>query len=217
MLAHEIRNPLGIIKTSSQVLRMKSSLPPEGERMVGFVLDEVERIDHLVYELLDYARPRTLDWQPVDVNAELVGVLAFAAPDLERRGIRVTREMAEQDCIIQADAAQLHQVFLNIVLNAMDAMPKGGELTCCVQREADMVTVTITDTGPGIDPAVRDRLFEPFVTTKPRGTGLGLARVRHILEQHGGTVACESVVGEGTAFTFRLPQQAPGMGGEASS
>ncbi len=215
VMAHEIRNPLGIIKTSTQVLRMKSTLSPEGEKMVDFVLDEVGRIDHLLHELLDYARPRTLDRQPVDVGAELAGVLAFAAPDLEQRGIRVAMQAPSGSFIIQADGGRLHQVFLNIILNAMDAMPGGGLLTCRVEQSGQGVVVSIADTGSGIDPSVRDRLFEPFVTTKPRGTGLGLARVRHILEQHGGTISCESLEGVGSLFVMCLPF-APASPGEIS-
>lgn len=212
VLAHEIRNPLGIIKTSTQVLRMKSKLPPDGEKMAGFVLEEVGRIDHLVHDLLDYARPRTIHRRPVDVGAELLGVLAFASPDLEQRGIHVAQQGSPGPYVIQADAEQLHQVFLNIVLNAMDAMTDGGVLTSMIDCEGDWLIVRISDTGPGVDPDVRDRLFDPFVTTKPRGTGLGLARVRHIVEQHGGTVACESISGVGTSFILRLPIAPPEKG-----
>lgn len=213
VLAHEIRNPLGIIKTSSQVLRMKSALPPEGERLVGFVLDEVGRIDHLVQDLLDFARPRTLHRRSVDVAAELADTLSFAAHDLEQRGIAVVRPGVPGPFIIQADAEQLHQVFLNIVLNAMDAMPDGGTLTTRVEREGKQVAVHIADTGAGIEPDIRDRLFDPFVTTKPRGTGLGLARVRHIVELHGGSVSCDSTIGVGTCFTLLLPSAPPDQGG----
>jgi signal transduction histidine kinase len=215
VLAHEIRNPLGIIKTSSQVLRMKSALPPEGEKLVGFVLEEVGRIDHLVQDLLDFARPRILQRRPVDVALELYNTLSFAAHELEKHGILVERPGLPGTFIIQADAEQLHQVFLNIVLNAMDAMPDGGTLTTQVEREGDRVLVSIADTGTGIDPEVRERLFEPFVTTKPRGTGLGLARVRHIVEQHGGTVTCDSEPGVGTCFTLRLPSAPPEQGRDA--
>lgn len=212
VLAHEIRNPLGIIKTSTQVLRMKSKLPPDGERMTGFVLEEVGRIDHLVHDLLDYARPRTIHRRPVDVGSELLGVLSFAGPDLEQRRIHVAQQGSPGPYVIQADAEQLHQVFLNIVLNAMDAMADGGVLTSLIDREGDWIVVRISDTGPGVDPEVHDRLFDPFVTTKPRGTGLGLARVRHIVEQHGGTVACESIAGVGTSFILRLPIAPPDKG-----
>ncbi|GGE77046.1 hypothetical protein GCM10011317_37640 [Niveispirillum cyanobacteriorum] len=98
--------------------------------------------------LLDYARPRTLDRQPVDVGAKLAGVLAFAAPDLERRGIRVTIQAPSGSFIIQADGGRLHQVFLNIILNAMDAMPGGGLLTCRVEQSGERVVFSIADTGP---------------------------------------------------------------------
>lgn len=215
VLAHEIRNPLGIIKTSSQVLRMTADLPTEGEKLIGFVLDEVGRIDHLVHDLLDYARPRTLRRAEVDIAAELDDVLAFAANDLEQRGIRTRREGALGPLFIQADGEQLHQVFLNILLNAMEAMPDGGCVTVGIDMLEDTVQVRIADTGRGVDPDIKDRLFDPFVTTKPRGTGLGLARVRHIVEQHGGTVTCDSRPGIGTCFILHLPKS-PSEQGEAS-
>lgn len=214
VLAHEIRNPLGIIKTSSQVLRMKAALPPASEKLIGFVLDEVGRIEGLVRELLDYARPKAVGRHPVDVAAVLKGVLDFTAAELARRNIAVTVTGDGSNAVVTGDGAQLHQAFLNILLNAMDAMPNGGTLTVTCSTDGGEVAVAITDTGSGVAAEVRDRLFDPFVTTKRRGTGLGLARVRDVMEQHGGSVQCDSAPGVGTTFTLRLPKH-PDRQGDA--
>lgn len=205
VMAHEIRNPLGIIKTSSQVLRMKVPLPQASERLVSFVLDEVGRIEKLVQELLDYAQPKTIARLPVDIGAELNTVLEFTAPELAQRRIAVQTAWPTGKAVAMGDGTRLHQAFLNILLNAMDAMPDGGTLTVTVAREEGEIVIGIGDTGAGVAAEVQDRIFDPFVTTKPRGTGLGLARVRDVMEQHGGSIHFDSVPGVGTTFTLRLP------------
>lgn len=213
VMAHEIRNPLGIIKTSSQVLRMKFQLPQASERLISFVLDEVGRIEKLVQELLDYAQPKTIARLPVDIGAELHTVLEFTAPELAQRRIAVQTAWPTGRAVAMGDGTRLHQAFLNILLNAMDAMPDGGTLTVAVAREDGDIVVTIGDTGAGVSTEVQDRIFDPFVTTKPRGTGLGLARVRDVMEQHGGSIHFDSLPGVGTTFTLRLPM-VPGSEGD---
>lgn len=205
VIAHEIRNPLGIIKTSSQVLGMKSQSPEASNRLIGFVLDEVGRMEALVQELLDYARPKTALRQPVDLVAQLRNVLDFAAGEMARRNVVLKAELPDRPIPVQGDAAQLHQAFLNILLNALDAMPDGGELTVTAARDGDEAVIGVGDTGVGISEELSGRIFEPFVTTKRRGTGLGLARVHDIMERHGGSVRFVSVPFAGTTFTLRLP------------
>lgn len=205
-IAHEIRNPLGIIKTSSQVIRMKSQLADGSDRLIGFILEEVDRIDRLVQDLLDYVRPKEPENEPLDLFRDVVTrVLEFAAPELERR--RVTQAIVEPgaETPILGDRRRLYDAILNIVLNAMDAMPDGGQLTVIVRRQQAFVMAQIEDSGVGVEEAVRDRIFEPFVTSKPRGTGLGLAKVRSVVEQHGGRIELRSTVGEGASFTLYFP------------
>lgn len=205
VIAHEIRNPLGIIKTSSQVLRMKSQPPEATDRLIGFVLDEVGRMEALVQELLDYARPKTALRQAVDLAAELRDVLEFTAGEMARLSIVPQVELPAGRLAVQGDAAQLHQALINILLNAMEAMPEGGTLTVTALQEGDEVVVSVGDTGVGIPEDLRDRIFEPFVTTKRRGTGLGLARVQDILERHGGSIRFVSAAAAGSTFVLRLP------------
>ncbi|WP_042444388.1 sensor histidine kinase [Azospirillum sp. B510] len=205
VIAHEIRNPLGIIKTSSQVLRMKSQPPEASDRLIGFVLDEVGRMEALVQELLDYARPKAAMRQVVDLGAELRNVLEFIAAEMFRRRVLPKVELPDGPLPVQGDPSQLHQALLNILLNAMEAMPDGGALSVTALREGDEVAVSIADTGVGIPEDLRDRVFEPFVTTKRRGTGLGLARVQDIMERHGGSVHFVSAPAVGSTFILRLP------------
>lgn len=205
-IAHEIRNPLGIIKTSGQVIRMKAPLADGSDRLIGFILDEVDRIDRLVQDLLDYVRPKEPQHETLDLHRDVVlRVLDFAAPELARRG--VSRALAGPDAPlpILGDRRHLYDALLNIVLNAMDAMPEGGQLTVDVRREGGEAVARIEDSGAGVPEAIRERVFDPFVTSKPRGTGLGLAKVRAVVEQHGGRVDFRSVEGEGTTFTLRFP------------
>jgi two-component system, NtrC family, sensor histidine kinase HydH len=205
-IAHEIRNPLGIIKTSSQVLRMKQQLPEASDRLVGFVLDEVGRIDQLVQDLLDYVRPADMTLGPLDLFQDVVRrTMDFATPEMQRRNITVSVVPPQGQTPIHGNAARLHQALLNLVLNAADAMPAGGRLTVMVWREGASVVLSVEDTGGGISEAMRTRLFEPFVTDKPRGTGLGLAKVWSVMEQHGGTVTFHSEPEEGTTFLLTFP------------
>lgn len=205
VIAHEIRNPLGIIKTSSEVIRTHGSLPTASERLLTFVLDEVGRIDHLVQDMLDYVSPVTTIEMLVDVRAELANVLEFARPELAKRRVVPLLLASGQDLVVLGDPRQLRQAFLNLVLNAIDAMPEGGQVTAAVSREDGAVIVSIVDSGVGVAAAIAGRMFEPFVTDKAHGTGLGLARVLHVVEAHGGTIAFSSAPGQGTCFTMRLP------------
>lgn len=208
VIAHEIRNPLGIIKTSVEVIGMRGAVPADKDRLIGFVIDEVRRIDGLVQDLLDYVRPKETIRIPVDLGEEMDRVLDFVGPELAARQIVPLLLAPATDTIVQGDPAALHQAFLNVVINAMDAMPGGGRLTVAVAREGEEVVVSIADSGGGVDPAIRDRMFDPFVTDKPHGTGLGLARVLDVVESHGGSVVCQSTPGQGATFTLRLPAHA---------
>lgn len=208
-IAHEIRNPLGIIKTSSEVIRMKSPLPEGAARLIGFILEEVDRIDDHVRDLLDYVRPRELRLEPIDLHRDVVvRALEFVTPELQKRGLTGAVNEPVAPTPILGDRDGLHGALLNIFLNAMDATPPGGRLTVLVRNEDGAAIVAIEDTGSGVPDELKDRIFEPFVTSKPKGTGLGLAKVRSVIEQHGGTVGFDSVEGEGSTFRLSLPLRA---------
>lgn len=206
VIAHEIRNPLGIIKTSAELVRRKTPMAPSEDRLMMFVLDEVQRIDRLVKELLDYARPPQCSAVPLDLVAFIVQpALDFVAPELRRRNISLIARLPDHPLPIQGDKDLLHQALLNLIINAMDAAGDGGHIIVRAELEADAVVLHVEDNGPGIPEDVRATLFEPFVTTKVNGTGLGLATVRSTVEVHGGEVTCADAPERGAIFTIRLP------------
>lgn len=185
---------------------MKAPLGDDSNRLIGFVLEEVDRIDRLVQDLLDYVRPKEADKLALDLHRDVIlRVLEFAAPELERRGVSQALSVAPGDTPILGDRRRLHEAFLNIVINALDAMPDGGVLTVTVQRQDGDALVEIEDTGAGVPAEIRDRVFDPFVTAKPRGTGLGLAKVRSVVDQHDGQIDFRTEDGAGTTFTLRFP------------
>ncbi len=220
VIAHEIRNPLGIIKTASELVRRKSALAPSEDRLVGFVLDEVNRIERLVQELLDYGGSTACNRAPLDLMAEVVQpALDFSAPELKRRGLTLEFQPSQVPVMILGDRDQLHQVLLNLLINAMDAVGMQGHIIVRVVRGTATARIDVEDNGTGIAPDMIGRLFEPFVTSKAKGTGLGLAKVRATLEAHEGTVECRNVMDHGAIFTIRLPllQQSEAAGGADNS
>lgn len=220
VIAHEIRNPLGIIKTASELVRRKSKLAPSEDRLVGFVLDEVNRIERLVQELLDYGGPAPCTRAPLDLMTDVVQpALDFSAPELKRRGLTLEFQPSPVPVMILGDRDQLHQVLLNLLINAMDAAGAKGHIVVRVLRGVATARVDVEDNGTGIAPDMLDRLFEPFVTSKAKGTGLGLAKVRATLEAHEGTIECRNAVDRGAIFTIRLPLllQSEAVGGAVHS
>ena len=166
---------------------------------------EVDRLNGVTEQYLRFARlPRpTLESQ--DLNEVLAGLLDFLAPELAAAGVRVRRELDPALPATRGDEAQLRAVFLNLLRNAREAMPGGGTITVRTRPAEGGVEAEVGDTGGGIPPGDLTRIFEPFYSTKERGTGLGLAFTQQVIEEHGGTIRCESAVGRGTVFTLRLP------------
>jgi len=209
VMAHEIRNPLGIIKTSAELVRRKTAMAPSEDRLMGFVLEEVDRIDRLVMELLDYARPRHAALLPIDLVADVVRpALGFIAPEIAGRDITLATRLPDGPVPVLGDADQLHQALLNLLLNALDAAGAGGHVVVRAGTCGERASLEVEDNGAGVAPEVRDSLFDPFITTKVNGTGLGLATVRSTVEAHGGAVAYAEAPEGGAIFTIRIPLQA---------
>jgi two-component system NtrC family sensor kinase len=216
-LAHQIGTPLTVIGGRADALRRRHADDPQLSRNLQVISDQMNRIARIVREMLQFAQVKALNPVPVDL-AELVGsVLEFLEPRLEADGIAVRRQIPEVPAV-PADPDQLYEVFLNLIVNAIDSMAGGGTLTVTAERarrdhpEApgiarDVVSVTIADTGPGIAPEDLSRIFQPFFTTKAvgRGTGLGLSVAYGIVREHGGWLAVASGPGPGAAFTVHLP------------
>lgn len=210
VIAHEVRNPLGIIKTSTEVVRNRAKLGVAESKMLGYVIDEVRRIETLIRDFLDFAQPKAPVMSVFPMRNVIDRVAAFAAPELARRKLSLSVEDKTAGAMIKGDADQLHQACLNLVLNAMDAMPAGGVVNATVTGDEATVSLTIRDHGSGVPEAIRPEIFNPFFTTKAKGTGLGLAKVQGVAEAHGGQAVCDSLEGQGAAFTMTLPRAQPG-------
>ncbi len=218
-LAHEIRNPLSSIKGAVQYLDPKA-LPPAESELMEVLVDEVNRLNNVVTQFLEYARPMRTTFQPANINEVLAKTMKLLQGHELPERVEVRLELEPELPQVSCDADQLKQVFINLTLNAAQAMPKGGALTVVTRRPranewhldekepryiGNQVELRFTDTGGGIPEEVRSRLFIPFYTTKEKGTGLGLAICQRIVKNHGGTIEVESRPGEGTTFILRLP------------
>jgi len=203
MLAHEIRNPLGIIRGSAETLAERYGIGDD--ELYRFIPEEVDRLHRTLSSYLDFARTDRPAGHE-DLADALERTLALTAGELERRGIVVERDLAEGPWPVRADAHRLQQAFLNLVLNAKDAMAAGGTLTVRLGRRGTRIRVEFADTGVGMDEATRARSLEPFYTSKEKGSGLGLAVVRRVAEDAGGRVEILSRPGEGTTVILTFPE-----------
>ena len=204
--AHEIRNPLSSMRMLAQMLMRKEDLSESKRKQsMQYILEEIERIDVIVKGFMDFAHPAALQLAPHNLNQVLQEVLNLMEANLNHHQISLIKKFTPDLPPVALDRDKLKQAFMNIVLNAMDAMPEGGTLEIVTLRGSDKVRIDVTDTGVGIPPEELNRLFEPFFTTKSQGTGLGLANAKRVLEQHGGDIRSKSVVGQGTTMAFWLP------------
>jgi two-component system sensor histidine kinase PilS (NtrC family) len=215
-IAHEIRNPLASISGSVEILKTLPGADAETRQLVDIAVREVERLDRLISDLLDYARPRTEERQRLDLGEVATEIAkAFEAERRDRSvGVVVRAEPAVE---IEGGSGQIRQVLWNLIRNATEAMPKGGTIAIAASVEeatggAREALLSVSDDGIGIPREDLDRIFEPFFSTKPSGTGLGLATVARIVEDHRGTVDIHSESGQGTTFTLRFPVVAPDSG-----
>ena len=217
-LAHEIRNPLGSIKGAAQFLQPTGSQPADAggtREFLGIIVEEVDRLNKIVSQFLDYARPYRGDQSPLDINDVVRKTLHLI--DKERSAsVDISTSFIDALPQVRADAQQLRQVFLNLTLNALEAMPQGGKLHVSTglrrstrrSAAAAFLEVRFRDTGVGMSPGDQRNLFIPFFTTKERGTGLGLPISQRIIENHGGTIEVRSLTGAGSTFTVLLPVEA---------
>ncbi|WP_338799902.1 ATP-binding protein [Pseudomonas sp. RSB 5.4] len=204
-LAHEIRNPLGIIKTATQLLHRRADLPETDRRHLEYVVKEVSRINDLITEFLDFAKPSAPIRATQSARALVDELAGFCAPELASHNIDLHIDDQAPGATIYADAKQLKQAGLNLIVNAIDAMPDGGRLTLSIASDAKYTIVSVADTGQGIEADMLERIFTPFVTTKASGTGLGLAKVFSVMENHNGRVECVSEKDAGATFSLYIP------------
>jgi two-component system, NtrC family, sensor histidine kinase HydH len=209
-VAHEVRNPLTGIKLLLQAAVRTSGPTPLTADRLHLLLQEVARIERTVQGLLDFARTAPPDRQLRDLRSVVATAVGLAQGRAEAKSVVIRTESPPNELRVSADHDQLLALLTNLLANAIEATPPGGEVGVTTGLDSGgMIRVEVWDTGPGIDPLVADRLFDPFVTTKPTGTGLGLNVARRIAHDHKGTLAVANRLNGGTCFTLMLPTAEP--------
>ncbi|MGC9400658.1 MAG: ATP-binding protein [Anaerolineae bacterium] len=205
-LAHEINNPLQAIHNSLEIMLSFSLTPEEQQHYLQMAEEEIERLTKMVSRILDFSCRPQQEMQPLDINHVVQKVLNLARKFLEHRHIVLQTSLAPEILTVQGNATSLGQVILNLLINAVEAMPEGGTLEVTSSRDQnDHVLIEVSDTGRGISPETLEHIFEPFFSTKKGGIGLGLSISLGIVHRHNGDIIVESTPGEGTTFTLYLP------------
>lgn len=206
-IAHEIRNPLAAIAGSVQVLKNSSSLSPQEQRLMSIVLKESERLNKTIAEFLRFVKPQEKRAAAFDVAASVSETLDLLSNSPELQNHEIRREISPPSFHIIGDGDQIRQVFWNLARNAVQAMPNGGTLTVRTEADQGLYRIVFTDSGRGMSHADLQRLFQPFRTNFPSGTGLGMAISYRIVQEHGGNIEVTSREGEGTSIIVSLPHQ----------
>jgi two-component system NtrC family sensor kinase len=204
-IAHEINNPLQAVQNCLHLAGRKELPVKERQGYLKMAQGELERLMNTVQRMLDFYRPGALDRKQANINDLLKRVLSLLEQQLTERGIQLHTHYSTRLPNVLVVGDQIQQVFLNLILNAMEAMPKGGELFIETSREINEVVVVLRDTGPGIPEKECEHLFEPFVSTKEGGTGLGLAVSYGIIAAHGGSLDLLTGLGRGACFKVTMP------------
>jgi PAS domain S-box-containing protein len=209
-VAHEVRNPLSSITLNVDLLADELRSygmvdTSEAEALLESINGELERLNQVVRDYLSFSRPPDFKFEPRDITTVIEDLLAFLDEEMTKHGIRL--ELTSDGSIppVSLDVHKIREAFLNLYKNSLEALPEGGEITTAIEAQGGEVVIRIKDTGVGIPEEQLDTIFEPFMSTKEGGTGLGLSVAREIIAEHQGTITCESRPGEGAAFEIRLP------------
>jgi signal transduction histidine kinase len=215
-IAHEINNPMQSIRSGLELLARRIPQHDEVSRQyVEILLEEQARVSGIIHQMLDFYRPARGHREPTDINGVIRHVLRLA--EIDRHETRIETQLDPNLPLVHANADQLKQVFLNLTLNAIEAMSRGEHLTVTTATAEDEIVIRFADEGPGITAEDRERIFEPFYTTKPGGLGIGLSVSRGLIEAHGGRISVHSEEGRGTTFEIRLPVTQEADDGEPGS
>ena len=210
-IAHEVRNPLMAIKLLVQAASMGRRATPFRPRDLEVLEEEILRVEEIVSMFLDFARPARPDKKHVEARGLVQSSLERVQSRAELQSVKIRLEAPDDPLMLDADPNQIRQVMYNLLFNALDVLPTGGEIVVrldsapIVEGTEPLVVIEVEDTGPGLSPELTDRIFDPFVSTKETGLGLGLSICRRIVEAHGGSISGETRPGHGARFTFRLP------------
>jgi signal transduction histidine kinase len=208
-VAHEVRNPLAGLSLYS--LHLKSKMADKASdnelSLVDKIVSTVDRLSNTVEQVLSFARPITLVRRPVDHHRLIKDALQLLEPQLKTNNVAVKLRLDESQPLVVLDEASIHSTLINLMLNSIQAMNKGGELAIASARDAEALLIEITDTGCGMNQEQIKNIFEPFYTTKSHGLGLGMFYAEKTIKQHGGSIIVESETGKGTSMKISLPTQ----------
>lgn len=215
-IAHELRNPLAGIKTTAQALSEEMADDDSKREYLNRITKEIDRLNELLKTFFSFAKPQKLNLVCCHIKDIINEIIPFLIKEIADKGIRFVENYHPKLPEIKVDKTQMHQVFLNLFLNAIQAMPEGGELkidvspitpSTSVGFKQNFIKICISDTGKGIPPNILQKIFDPFFTTKPKGIGLGLSITYQIVKKHGGTIKVQSEWGKGTSFLINLPDK----------
>jgi len=206
-VSHEIRNPLGIIRSTAELMGGMPDSNGTQKKLSGVIMDASSRLDNIVTEFLDFARPQKPNLQDCYLEKLIHKNFDFLSPELEKEGISVHDNLTGRSFRLKADPHMLYRAFLNLFINAIQSMNNGGAIKVDAEEEKDHYSICIEDTGSGISEETLSKIFDPFFSTKDKGSGLGLPIVRSIVEAHSGSVHVESREGSGTKVILRLPRR----------
>jgi signal transduction histidine kinase len=204
-VSHEIRNPLGIIRSSAALLKKKMNHFDPSSAIPEIIIEESDRLNNIITDFLNFAKPKMPNLAPCRVEEVLDRNITFLASQLKKQGYIIKKHYDNNLPKIMADSAMLYQAFLNILINSMQAMPGGGEIHIQLTSKDDLITITFEDEGEGIPKDVMEKIWEPFFTTKEMGTGLGLGIVKNIIEAHNGTIHIDNRSARGSRVLVELP------------
>jgi signal transduction histidine kinase len=210
-VAHDVRNPLSSMKMEAQLLQRRAT-DSEEQASLAAILHNITTVEAVVLDLLEVARPDQLRLERADPNEVITGIIGHLAPQLAHRRITLITTLHPRPLYLSLDAQRFGQALLNVIVNACDAMTAGGSLEIATTEAGGRFTIEIRDNGTGIDPTVADRVFDPFVSTKRDGVGLGLVNARSVVESHGGTIRLEANAPRGTIARIMLPVSASAHG-----
>lgn len=204
-ISHEIRNPLGIIKSSAELLNKRMGTLDPAEQIPGIIVEESGRLNNIITDFLNYARPREPQFKSCKIDEVLEKNLNFLQPQIRDQNYRIQMSLKNGTPDIEGDPEMLYQAFLNIFINAMQAMPDGGEIQIRIAHTKKTLSIQFQDQGSGVSNELKDKIWDPFFTNKEKGTGLGLGIVRNIVEAHGGAIRIDNADEGGALVKIELP------------
>ncbi|WP_199099081.1 ATP-binding protein [Dyella sp. ASV21] len=210
IMAHEVRTPMGILRSSAQLLQRQPHLGEREHELIGFIFSETERLNRLVTLLLECARPAPPDFRPHDLHAVVDNVIGLLASRADKAGVSLSRNFGEQELIFSCDREQMMQVLLNLVLNALAFVGEQGRVQVLTRVDASVLWICVADDGPGVPEGLRQSIFDPFFSRREGGIGLGLTIVQQIVQVHGGEIMVGESAWGGASFDLRFHVQGQG-------